>query len=57
MIVIIRVVINVPHILSFVFILKVILELAGDWNNYIHNQRLPYFKYGSYTQSHIGPRW
>ena len=39
-----------------VVILKVILELAGDCNNYIHNQRSPYFEYGSYTQSHIGPR-
>ena len=37
-----------------VAILKVILELAVDCNNYSHNQRSPYSEYGSYTQSHIG---
>ena len=57
MIVIIVVKINVPHILSIVFIFKVILAPASDCNNYIHNQPSPYYKYGSYTPSHIGPRW
>ena len=37
-------------------ILKVILELTVDCNNYSHNQRSPYSEYGSYTQSHIGTR-
>ena len=39
------------HILSMVVILKVILELAGDCNNYSHNQRSPYFEYGSYSHT------
>ena len=43
MIVIIVVKINVPHILSIVFIFKVILAPASDCNNYIHNQPSPYY--------------
>ena len=34
-----------------VVILKVILELAGDCNNYSHNQRSPYFEYGIYSHT------
>ena len=34
-----------------VVILKVILELMGDCNNYSHNQRSPYFEYGSYSHT------
>ena len=34
-----------------VVILKVILDLAGDCNNYSRNQRSPYFEYGSYSRT------
>ena len=51
MIVIIIFIINVRHILNMVVKLKVILDLAGDCNNYSCIQCSPFFEYGSSSRT------